>query len=54
MMPMNLEHWLIFGVFCVASFSLVTYFWPRLLLSVYKRAILSRGAGEGLRGRGAH
>jgi hypothetical protein len=47
MMQMNLEHWLIFGGFCAASFTLVTYFWPRLLLSVYKRAILVKGAGEG-------
>ena len=47
MMHMNLEHWLIFGGFCVAAFCVVTYFWPRLLLSVYKRAILTRGAGEG-------
>ncbi len=44
---MNLEHWLIFGGFCVASFSLFTYFWPRLLLSVFKRAILVRGFGDG-------
>jgi hypothetical protein len=42
-----IEHWLIFGAFCVASWILVTYFWPRLLLSVYKRAILAKGAGEG-------
>ena len=47
MMHMTLEHWLIFGAFCVAAWSLFTYFWPSLLLSVYKRAILTRGAGEG-------
>ncbi len=47
MMHMNLEHWLIFGGFCVVSFSLVTYFWPRLLLSVFKRAILVKGFGDG-------
>jgi hypothetical protein len=47
MMHMNLEHWLIFGTFCVASWFLFTYFWPRLLLSVFKRAILSKGFGDG-------
>ncbi len=44
---MTLQHWLIFGAFAVAAFSVVTYFWPRMLLSVYKRAILGQGAGEG-------
>jgi hypothetical protein len=47
MMHMNLEHWLIFGAFCIAAWSLFTYFWPSLLLSVYKRAILAKGFGEG-------
>ena len=47
MMHMNLEHWLIFGAFCVASWFLFTYFWPRMLLSVFKRAILVKGFGEG-------
>jgi len=47
MMHMNLEHWLIFGAFCVASWFLFTYFWPRLLLSVFKRAILVKGFGDG-------
>ena len=31
----------------VAAWFLVTYFWPRLLLSVYKRAILVKGFGDG-------
>ena len=44
---MNLEHWLIFGAFCVASWFLFTYFWPRMLLSVFKRAILVKGFGDG-------
>ena len=44
---MNLEHWLIFGAFCVASWFLFTYFWPRMLLSVFKRAILAKGFGAG-------
>jgi len=47
MMPMNLEHWLIFGAVCVASWFLFTYFWPRMLLSVFKRAILVKGFGDG-------
>lgn len=46
-MDMNYEHLLIFGVVCVAAWFLFTYFWPRLLLSVYKRAILVKGAGDG-------
>jgi hypothetical protein len=44
---MNLEHWLIFGGFCVASLLLFTYFWPRMLLTVFKRAILVKGFGDG-------
>src|SRR5512137_1556685 len=44
---MKYEHLLIFGGVCAAAWFLFTYFWPRLLLSVYKRAILVKGAGEG-------
>jgi hypothetical protein len=44
---MNYEHWLIFGLFMVAAWSLFTYFWPSLLLSVYKRALLVKGFGDG-------
>ncbi len=44
---MNIEHWLIFGGFCVIAWFLVTYFWPSLLLSVFKRAILVKGFGDG-------
>ena len=47
MIHMNLVHWLIFGGFCVMAWFLVTYFWPSLLLSVFKRAILNRGFGDG-------
>ena len=47
MMDMLYEHWLIFGVFMVAAWSLVTYFLPRLMLSVYKRGLLVKGFGEG-------
>src|SRR5262245_55410440 len=44
---MTLEHLLIFGSVMVATWSLVTYSWPRMLLSVFKRAILTRGVGNG-------
>ncbi len=44
---MQNEHWLIFGTVCLATWFLFIYFWPRMLLYVYKRAILVRGFGEG-------
>ena len=44
---MGYEHLLIFGGVCVATWFLFIYFWPRLMLSVYKRAILVKGAGDG-------
>jgi hypothetical protein len=44
---MKFEHLLIFGVVMVVSGLLFTYFWPRLLLSVYKRGLLVKGVGEG-------
>jgi len=44
---MILEHLLIFGGVCVVVWFLAIYFWPRMLLSVYKRAILVKGFGEG-------
>lgn len=47
MMYMDYEHLLIFGAVCVASWSLSTYFWPRMLLSVYKRGLLVKGFGDG-------
>jgi hypothetical protein len=48
MMPhMWYEHLLIFGSFMVAACFLFIYFWPRLILSVYKRAILVKGFGGG-------
>jgi len=31
----------------VAAWFLFTYFWPRILLSVFKRAILAKGFGDG-------
>jgi hypothetical protein len=44
---MKLEHLLIFGCVAIVAWSLFIYLWPRLLLSVYKRAILVKGFGEG-------
>ncbi len=38
---------LIFGAVCVVTWFLVIYFWPRMLLYVYKRGLLVRGFGEG-------
>ncbi len=44
---MKYEHLIIFGGFCVAAWFLFTYLWPRLLLYVFKRAILAKGFGDG-------
>jgi hypothetical protein len=41
------EHVLLFGGVCVATWFLVIYFWPRILLYVYKRALLVKGFGDG-------
>jgi hypothetical protein len=41
------EHLLLFGAVAAASWFLFTYMWPRMMLIVYKRAILVKGAGEG-------
>jgi hypothetical protein len=44
---MTLKDFLIFGAVTAVSWSLFTYFWPRLMLIVYQRGILNQGAGEG-------
>jgi len=44
---MKLEHLLIFGASVVVAWFLAIYFWPRVLLSVFKRAILVKGFGDG-------
>lgn len=41
------EHLLLLAAVAALTWFLVISFWPRLLLSVYKRAILVRGFGEG-------
>ena len=51
MMPHMNQHLLIFGSVMVVAWALGTfllvYFWPRMLLSVFKRAILVKGFGDG-------
>ena len=44
---MILEHVFIFGSLIVLIWLLVIYFWPRLILSLYKRGLLVKGFGEG-------
>ncbi len=44
---MNYQHWLLFGLVMVVTWSLFIYFWPRLMLSVYKRGLLVKGFGDG-------
>ncbi len=46
-MYMNYQHWLLFGLVMVVTWSLFIYFWPRMLLSVFKRGILVKGFGDG-------
>jgi hypothetical protein len=42
-----MEHLLIFGAVCITTWFLFIYFWPRMMLYVYKRAILVKGFGDG-------
>jgi len=44
---MTLEHLLTFGSAMFSVWFLFIYFWPRLLLSVYKKGILGEGFGDG-------
>jgi hypothetical protein len=44
---MEHEHLLITGSFMVVGWFLFIYFWPRMMLYVYKRAILVKGLGDG-------
>ncbi|MGA2505753.1 MAG: DUF1254 domain-containing protein [Anaerolineales bacterium] len=46
-MAMNIQYLLIFGAVVVVVWCVVIYFWPRMILSVYKRAALSKGFGDG-------
>jgi hypothetical protein len=42
-----LGHLLLLGAVMVVVWCLFIYFWPRMLLSVFKRAILVKGFGDG-------
>jgi len=44
---MILEHVFIFGSLIVVTWLLVIYFWPRIILYVYKRGLLVKGFGDG-------
>jgi hypothetical protein len=46
-MMTHMEHLLLFSAVAAASWFLFTYMWPRMMLIVYKRAILVKGAGDG-------
>jgi hypothetical protein len=46
-MATNIQNLLIFGAVVVVVWCVVIYFWPRLMLSVYKRASLGKGFGDG-------
>jgi hypothetical protein len=47
MMPIQTKHLLIFAAVMIPTWFVFIYFWPRLLLTVYKRAILVKGFGDG-------
>jgi hypothetical protein len=44
---MNIQNLLIFGAVVVVVWCVVIYLWPRLMLSAYKRALLTKGFGDG-------
>ncbi len=46
MMHIQYEHLLLFAAVMIPTWSVFIYFWPRLMLSVYKRAILVKGFGD--------
>ena len=46
-MRMAYEHLLIFGSFMAVGWFLFIWFWPRMMLYAYKRAILVEGVGDG-------
>jgi hypothetical protein len=46
-MAMNSQNFLIFGAVVVVVWYVVIYSWPRMLLSMYKRAAIGKGFGDG-------
>ena len=47
MIDIEFGHLLLFGSVMVAAWFLVIHLWPRMLLSVYKRAVLAKVFGDG-------
>jgi hypothetical protein len=47
MMHIQYEHLLLFAAVMIPTWFVFIYFWPRMLLSAYKRAILVKGFGDG-------
>lgn len=43
----GLQHLLVLGVFMLLGSFLIVSFWPRILLSLYRRALLNKGFGDG-------
>ena len=46
-MHIQYQHLLLFAAVALPTWFVFIYFWPRLLLSVFKRAILVKGFGDG-------
>src|SRR5215831_8932717 len=46
-MQVDYQHLLALGTFMVVGWFLFVYFWPRIVLYVYRRAILGKGFGDG-------
>ena len=46
-MAINIQNLLIFGAVVIVVWCVVIYSWPRLMLSAYKRALLTKGFGDG-------
>ena len=46
-MGMNIQNILIFAAVVVAAWCAAIYAWPRLMLSAYRRALLTKGFGDG-------
>jgi hypothetical protein len=44
---MVMEHLLVFCAVSITTWFLIIYYWPRMILYVYKRAILAKGFGDG-------
>jgi hypothetical protein len=44
---MAYEHLFIFSAVCVIVWLAAIYFWPRIFLTMFKRAILKQGGGDG-------